>query len=358
MNTRERLLKRLTEAWGPSGFESEVAGIMSEELAPVGRLSRDRLGCVIAVQEGRTKRGPRIMLAAHMDEVGFMVEQITKEGFLRFLPLGGWSPRVLPSMRVLIRTHKGTDVIGVVGIKPPHELSPEERKKPLELKDLHIDVGGGNKYDVKKELGIRVGDPIAPLTQFVTMTQKEMYLAKAWDDRSGCALVVEAMQELAGRKHPNTVIGVGTVQEEVGLRGAQTSGHAVKPDVAFAIDVALARDTPGYREDTDCRMGDGVAILAYDSTMIPNLALRDLAAEVAEEQEIPYQVTTLRGGYDTGRIHIQREGVPSLALGVPTRYAHSTESLIDRRDYESALKLIVALVERLDRRTVDTISVR
>ncbi|KPL10212.1 hypothetical protein AMJ71_03900 [candidate division TA06 bacterium SM1_40] len=358
MNKRERLLKKLTEAWGPSGFESDVASIISEELAPVGKLSRDKLGSVIAVQEGRTKRGPRIMLAAHMDEVGFMVQQITKEGYLRFLALGGWSPRAMPSMRVLIRTHTGKDVVGVVGFKPPHELGPEERKKPIELKDLHIDVGAIDKYDVKKELGIRVGDPIAPVTQFVPMTNKEMYLAKAWDDRSGCALMVEAMQEFAETKHPNTVIGVGTVQEEVGLRGAQTSGHAVKPDLALAIDVALARDTPGYREDTDCRMGAGAAILAYDSTMIPNLALRDLAVDVAEEEGIPYQVTTLRGGYDTGRIHIQREGVPSLALGVPTRYAHSTESVIHRKDYESALRLIVALVERLDRRTVDKVVTR
>ncbi len=227
MDASQTLLKELTEAFGPPGHESEIAGILKKHLRGLGTVSQDRLGSVICRQNGKADE-PRIMMAGHMDEVGFMVKGVTKEGFIKFLPMGGWWGHVLLAQKVRIRTAKG-DVIGVVGSKPPHELQEEERRKVMDIKDMFIDVGGTSYFDVKKRLGIRPGDPIIPDAQFSVMANDRLYLAKALDNRVGCALVVDALRKLSKTPHPNAVYGVATTMEEVGLRGAQTSVATVTP---------------------------------------------------------------------------------------------------------------------------------
>lgn len=353
MDATYALLKELTDAFGPPGHEDEIAGIMRKHLRGLGEVTQDGLGSVICRKKG-TSDAPKVMVAGHMDEVGFMVKGITPEGFIKFLPMGGWWGHVVLAQRVIIRTRKG-DIQGVVGSKPPHELQEEERRKVLDLKDMFIDVGATTYFDVKKKLGIRPGDPIVPDSSFRTMSNDRLYLAKALDNRVGCGLVIDTLRKLKTAKHPNTFYGVATTMEEVGLRGAQTSVASIKPDVAIAVDVGIAHDTPGSIGDGDEKLGAGAGILVYDATLIPNVKLRDLAIEVCERNKIPYHLGTVeRGGTDAGRFHVYDTGVPSLVIFIPTRYIHSHATIMDRKDYDAAVRLLTELTKRLDKKTVAT----
>jgi putative aminopeptidase FrvX len=346
-----RLLKEITEAGGVPGYESDVRAIMREYLGDVATIEQDKMGSFIGKHVGESE-GPRVMLAGHMDEIGFMVRHITKEGFVKFQPLGGWWDQVLLGHRVVIKTAKG-DVLGVLGAKPPHLLDSEERKKVIEKKKMYIDVGACSEDEVR-EMGVRHGDPIIPVSEFTPMANPRFYLSKAFDNRVGCALAVQAVQQLVKDDHPNTVYAVGTVQEEVGLRGAKTSAFTIDPDVAIILEVDIAGDVPGIEpEETAVKMGGGPTLLVYDARMIPNLQLRDLVIATAEELEIPLQFSAMAGGAtDGGMIHIHNEGVPTVVLGVPTRHIHSHNAILCRDDYDQALKLVVALVKKLDAKTV------
>ena len=351
MDFVEQLFRDLTDAKGASGYEGDVAKIMHGYLKEFGTVSRDRLGSIIC-KKGGTSPGPKIMLAGHMDEVGFMVKEVTKEGFIKFLPLGGWWPHVVLSQRVCIRTSKG-DVVGVVGSKAPHLLEAEERKKVVEIKDMYIDVGATADNNVAEKLGIRPGDTVVPISPFTVLKNKKAYLAKAWDDRIGCALIIDVMKRLTKIKHPNTVYGVGTVQEEVGLRGATTSVNSVDPDVGFVLEVGLAMDTPGIDGERKEKLGAGPSLYVYDSTMIPNTRLRDLVIEVAEKKKIPYHFASiLRGGTDGGKIHLHRSGVPTQTIGVPTRYIHAQAGILHRDDYDHTVTVLTEVIRRLDQKTV------
>ncbi|MBI5709878.1 MAG: M42 family metallopeptidase [Candidatus Eisenbacteria bacterium] len=350
MDQKLKFLKDLVEAHGTPGSESEVADVLAGYLKGVGKMSRDRLGSFICEKKG-TSAAPRIMLAGHLDEVGFMVKSVNKEGFVRFLPLGGWWGHVVLGQRLIIKTRKG-DVLGVVGSKPPHELRDEDRKKVIEIKDMFIDVGATSDWDVKKHLDIRPGDHIVPDSAFAVMANPNLLLAKAWDNRIGCALAAETAKQLKAASHPNTLYCVATVQEEVGLRGAQTSAFKVQPDVGIALDVGIAHDTPGTEGEE--KLGGGPLIVVYDATVIPNRGLLDLVMDTAKTLRIGLQFEAVeRGGTDAGKIHMTGEGVPSISLGVPSRYIHSHVSIIHRRDFDATVKLLVALVKRLDRRTVE-----
>ncbi|MFO7638237.1 MAG: M42 family metallopeptidase [bacterium] len=340
------LLRQLTEAFGPSGYETEPAAILTRELGRVGELSRDGLGSVICTIRGRSER-PRVMVSAHMDEVGFLVKAVSKEGYVRFLPVGGWWPQVLLGQRVLARTRKG-DFIGVIGSKPPHELSEDERKKLPDIATMFMDFGCRDGLELEAELGLRRGDPIVPVCPFAEMAGGLM-MAKAWDDRGGCGMLVEMARRFASGDCPGTLVLVGSVQEEVGLRGARTAADTVRPDIALALDVSLCGEHPDRsRRDVEERLGNGAAILVHDNSMIPSTRLRDLAIATAEESGANYHLTTVRGGYDTGAIHLTGGGVPALAVGWPTRYIHSHTGIIAEEDYDATVKLVAAVIDRLD----------
>ena len=347
MDATQKFLKELVEAHGAPGFEGDVAKVMERFLKGVGPITHDRLGSFICEKKG-SAAAPRIMLAGHLDEVGFLVKSVTKEGFVKFLPLGGWWGHVVLGQRLVIKTRKG-DVLGVVGSKPPHELRDEDRKKVLEIKDMYIDVGAAADWDVRTKLDIRPGDAILPISDFTLLANKNLMLAKAWDNRIGCALAAQTAKELKGVAHPNTVFAVATVQEEVGLRGAGTSAFKVQPDVG------IAHDTPGTEGDE--KLGGGPLVVVYDATAIPNRGLLDLVTDTAKKLKIPLQFESVeRGGTDAGRIHMTGQGVPSISMGVAARYIHSHVSIIDRRDFDMTVKLLVALVKQLDRKTVDRLT--
>jgi endoglucanase len=292
------------------------------------------------------------MLAGHIDEIGFMVKHITKEGFLRFLPLGGWFDQVLLGHRVVVQTHKGP-VVGVIGAKPPHLLTDEESKKVVKKKDMYIDIGATSLKEVE-DAGVRTGDPVVPQSDFTILANPETYLSKAFDDRVGTALMIQALQALKEAGSPNRVFGVATVMEEVGLRGASTSVEAVNPDVAIILESDIAGDVPGIEEEQSAiKLGKGPSVLLYDRRMIPNLKLRDLVMSTAAELEIPLQMSCIEGGAtDGGAIHLHKTGVPTVVLGVPARHIHSHSSIIHREDYNRALTLLIELVKRLDAETV------
>ncbi|MGB9857251.1 MAG: M42 family metallopeptidase [Dictyoglomaceae bacterium] len=345
-----RMLKEITEASGVSGYEKEIREVIKKYVSSYGEIMEDRLGSLIIKKKGE-KETPKIMLSAHMDEIGFIVKSITKDGFLKFIPLGGWWDQVLLSQRVIVKTAKG-DILGVIGSKPPHILTEEERKKMVEKKDMYIDIGAKSEEEAKK-MGVAPGDPIIPYSEFTPLSNPKFLLGKAWDDRVGCALAIEILKELKDISHPNCVYVSFTVQEEVGLRGATTSSYLINPDVGIVLESDIATDVPGIEQEKPISLGNGPSLILYDATMIPNVNLRRLFIETAESLNIPLQFSALeRGGTDGGRIHINAKGVPSIVIGIPARYIHSHASIIHLEDFLSAKKLIVEVIKRLDEKTV------
>lgn len=351
MDTTEKLLKELTEVSGISGYEADVRRLIRRYLEPVGKISHDKLGSLVCEKAGGSAK-PKVMIAAHMDECGFMVQRITKEGFIKFAPLGGWWDHVLLAQRVLIHTGKG-DIVGIIGAKPPHILTEEERKKMVEKKDMYIDIGACSQEDVETS-GVRVGDPIVPVSEFTVLAGGRKYLAKAVDDRIGCAVIIATMQKLDNESHPNTVYGVATVQEEVGLRGGRTSVDVVEPDVAFVIESGIATDIPGMT-DSWVKLNCGPVVGFSESGMITNLKLRDLIIDVAKQCSIPVQIsaeTQGRGGTDADVIHLYKSGVPTIVIAPPVRHIHSHTAIFHRDDFDKTVTLLTKVIQELNSEAV------
>lgn len=348
MDASEKLLKELTEAPGVPGFERAVRAVIRRYVEPLGEIEQDKIGSLICRLDGD---GPKVMLAGHMDEIGFMVRQITKEGFIKFVTLGGWWDQVLLGQRVVIKT-QNSDVTGVIGAKPPHLLPADESKKVVTKKKMYVDIGATSQEEVERA-GVRVGDPMVPDAQFTALAGGKTYLSKAFDDRVGCAMMIEVLQHFAEHSHPNVIYGAATVQEEVGLRGAGTSAEVVNPDVALILESDIAGDVPGIEDDeSEIKLGGGPTLVLYDRSMIPNLRLRDLVIDTAEGLGITLQFSAVEGGTDGGAIHLHKAGVPSIVFGVAARHIHSHGAIIHRDDYDDAVKLLKAVVGRLDAQAV------
>jgi len=342
------MLKDLTDANGVPGNEREPREVMRKYIEPYAdEVQTDSLGSLIAVKRGKAD-GPKIMVAGHLDEVGFMVTQIDDDGFLRFQTVGGWWEQVMLAQRVTVMTRKG-NVPGVIGSKPPHVLKADDRKKSMKVKDMFIDVGASSKEDAES-FGIRPGDSVVPVCEFTVMKNGKYLMNKAWDNRIGCAIAIGVLKNLQGVEHPNVVYGVGTVQEEVGLRGAKTSAHFVQPDIGFAVDTGVPGDTPGISEkEALAELGKGPQIIVYDASMVSHKGLLDFVTDTADELGIPYQFDlTPGGGTDAGSIHLVANGVPALPITIATRYLHTSASIIHRDDYENTVKLMTEVIKRLD----------
>jgi putative aminopeptidase FrvX len=350
------IMKRMMESFGPSGFERETARMIKQYMTDYSdKILRDKLGSLIFVAEGESER-PHILLAGHVDEVGFVISGIDKTGFLSFNTLGGWWDQVLLSQRVVVRTKKG-DIHGVIAAKPPHLLTEEERKKVLERRDMFIDVGATSREEAE-EMGVKIGDPVVPWSPFSLIREGKIAMGKAFDDRIGAFIIMESMRRIKEDKieHPNTVFGAATVQEEVGLRGAQTVSHVVDPDVGIVLEVDIAGDVPGIKpHEAPTKVGKGPTLLTYDSSMIPNQPLKEFVIETAEKAGISLQLSQIaRGGTDAGRIHLNRAGCPSAVISVSTRHIHSHVGLLSLDDVENAVRLVIELVKKLDKKMVES----
>lgn len=346
------LLGKLTAAHGTAGCEDLIRRIFREELNRPVRT--DRMGNMFCEVRG-TSAVPRIMLAAHMDEVGFVVQAITRKGLLKFIPLGGWWPHTILAQRVRIRTREGKEIIGVIGAKPPHFLAAAEREKVMKIEDMFIDIGAESAEQVQDRFGIRLGDSIAPESSFTRMNETDLFMAKAFDNRVGMALLIHVLSLLDQIQHPNTIFGTATVQEEVGVRGAQTAAFSVDPDLALVLEGTPADDLPLVAEDEQQSvLGRGVQIRLMDPSAIMNRHYAQHVLQVAQSAGVPHQVAVRKsGGTDAKAIHLHGRGVPSVVLGVPARYIHTHNSIIHIQDYLSALELVLRLLQSLDGKTVN-----
>ncbi|MDO6451350.1 M42 family metallopeptidase [Oceanobacillus profundus] len=344
------LFKNLTELQGAPGNEHLVRSFMKKELEKYAdEIIQDNLGGVFGVKHGE---GPRVMVAGHMDEVGFMVTQITDNGMLRFQPLGGWWNQVMLAQRVQVMTKNGP-VIGVIGSIPPHLLTEAQRKKPMEIKNMLIDIGADDREDVEK-IGVRPGDSIVPITPFEPMANNKKILAKAWDNRYGCGLAIELMKELQHDTLPNQLYSGATVQEEVGLRGAQVAANMIGPDIYYALDASPANDASGDKKAFG-QLGKGALLRIFDRTMITHRGMREFVLDTAESNNIPYQYFISQGGTDAGRVHLSGDGVPSAVIGICSRYIHTSASIIHVDDYAAAKELLVKLVKTTDQNMLEVI---
>ncbi|MDZ5472564.1 M42 family metallopeptidase [Bacillus sp. 31A1R] len=347
-----QLFNTLTELPGAAGNEHLVRQFMREQLNQYAdEVVQDKLGGIFGVKRG-DETGPTVMVAGHMDEVGFMVTGITENGMIRFEALGGWWSQVLLAQRMQIITSNGP-VVGVIGSIPPHLLDEAKRNKPMEMKNMLIDIGADNKEDALK-IGIKPGQQIVPICPFTPMANNKKIMAKAWDNRYGCGLAIELLEEVKDEKLPNILYSGATVQEEVGLRGAQTAANMIKPDIFFALDASPANDMTGDKNEFG-QLGKGALLRILDRSMVTHRGMREFLLDTAETHNIPYQYFVSQGGTDAGRVHTSNEGVPSAVVGICSRYIHTSASIIHVDDYAAAKELLVKLVKASDRTTVDSI---
>jgi endoglucanase len=342
--TLVEMLEKLSNACGVAGREEEVKGLMKNFLKPhVDEVIEDKLGNIIGVREGK-KNAPKVMLAAHMDEIGFLIKTISKEGFLQFTKIGGIDDRVLLAQKVMVYTEKAP-LHGIIGSKPPHIQKEEERKKIITSDELFIDIGAENQEEARK-MGVKIGDTVGFDVKFAKIG-KSIVIGKAFDDRVGCAVMIEVMKRL--EKAECTVYAVGTVMEEVGLRGATTAAFGIYPDVGMAFDVTVAGDIPGVREvEAPIKMREGPSLTIADTGLITHPKILRLLIDAAEENKIPYQLETgLPGSTDAARISLTREGVPSGVISIPTRYIHSPTSMLSLEDTEKSVKLALAAIQKI-----------
>ncbi len=334
------LLKELCEAPGAPGHEEAVREIVIRELEPLCEsIEVDALGNVIALKKG--SQGGRFMTAGHMDEISFMVKHIDEKGFLTFIPLGGFDPKTLTAQRVIV--HGREDLIGVMGSKPIHVMTEADRAKPPKLEDFFIDVGlPGDKV---REL-VRVGDVVTREREVIKMG--DVYNGKSFDNRVGCFIMIEGLKASKGNKMD--IYTVGTVQEEIGVRGANVAARNIDPDVGVALDVTLACDLPFTEPHQQIsQLGDGTAIKAYDGSVVPNWKLVDFMRELCEARDIPWQMEVLpRGGTDTSAIQRAGKGAAAGCISVPTRYVHSVIEMIHPRDLQASIDLMAALIEECE----------
>jgi len=341
-----KLLKELSEAFGGSGHEEEVARIVARELKPLcSKVWVDTLGNVIGLKPGKGKKEGRkkIMIAGHMDEIGFIVSHVNKNGFLRVSPAGGFDPRTLMSQRVTVLGKGKNKLPGLLSVagKPVHIQTPEDRKKELKVSDFFVDIGMDGKAVQKM---VELGDRVIWDRDFIEMG--DCVTGKALDDRVGVYVMIEAMRKVKG--NADDIYAVGTVQEEVGLRGAKTSAFSIEPDVAIALDVTLAVDTPGGDDFAQIsQLGKGIAIKIMDSSSISDAKLVKEFRSIGDKKKIPYQLEILpRGGTDAGAMQMSHSGARVITLSVPTRYVHSVNETAHKVDVKAGIDLLAAYLSR------------
>jgi len=333
------LLKRLTEVGGVSGDEGRVRQLIRQEVSPfVDEVYTDRMGNLIAYKKGKGS-GKKVMLCAHMDEVGFIITGIGEDGMLKFKVVGGIDPRVLVSKRVLVG-EKGH--AGVLGIKAIHLQEPEEREHAVKVKQMYIDIGAVSKEEASQ--AVKPGDYVVFDSKYVEFGDNKVK-AKALDDRAGCAAIIELIKQ--EQRYGFDLYACFSVQEEVGLRGAEVLGYSINPDIAIVVEGTTCSDVPGVDEHLyTTLMGKGPAITIMDGSSYANKELVGMLVNTAKNEGIPFQFKKgASGGNDAGRIHLARKGVKAATVSIPCRYIHSPSSVMDLDDYKNTITLISAFLK-------------
>ena len=351
-----RLLQQLSDAPGPPGYEDPVRAIVVHDLKPLSTapIRYDGMGSVIAELGSPDKNAPRIMIDAHMDELGGMVRRIGANGQATMQMLGGWLDQALVDQRWIILGSKGP-VHAVTGIRDIHVVPAAERNQVFSRDSLFLDTGARTREEAAA-LGIEAGDPVVPDSPFVELNGTGNYLGKAWDDRIGIAVLIQAMQRLAKLPHPNDLYFVATTQEEIGLRGARTAANVVKPDLGLALEGGIANDQGGHPEETQAHLGGGPGIFLYDSSAIPNRKLVKFVQGTAKSNNIPLQLDLVQGyGDDSAEMQESGTGAPTVNIVTPVRYTHAHNGVVNRGDFDKTVDLLVDLLQHLDANEVQHI---
>lgn len=327
MNLDSELLKKLLTTYSPSGSEEKIRDIIEKEIKDyIDEINIDNLGNLICRKKGS---GKRVMIAAHMDQIGLMITDIEKEGFLRFTNIGGISPLMSYGQKVVFED-------GTVGV-----IYAEEKKElaKIKLEDMYIDIGAESKEEAMEK--INVGDSCVYYSEYIE--NDKQIISGALDDRIGCYIAIETIKKLS--KTDKDIYFVFTVQEELGLRGARTAAYSIEPELGIALDITGSGDTPGANRFA-IGLGKGVAIKARDNSIVVNAKVKDLMINTAIEKSIDYQIEVLEfGGTDSGAIHLSRGGVLAGVISVPTRYVHSPNEVVHKSDVSSCIELLSAILE-------------
>ncbi|MDD3823563.1 MAG: M42 family metallopeptidase [Sphaerochaetaceae bacterium] len=350
METTRALIERLTLAAGPSGYEGALGAIIREELGGIGRVTTDPIGNILCEVVGTDTDGPTVVLAAHQDEIGFMVSEITDDGFIRFTSIGGWNTLTLPSSPVEIMGKDNVPVPGIIGQISPHFLKKGAPAQVPEMEELFIDIGAASAQEVSDRFGIALGSLILPVTRFHYDAHSGIIMSKAFDDRIGVAALVELGRRLAKDPVGPTVILSFTVQEEVGTRGAKVVANRIKADAAIVVEGAPADDVPGGPARPQTCIGKGAHLRIFDPTHIGHPGLLSLARSVGRKHSIVVQEAVRKGGgTDAMVLALADRGIPTIVTGIPVRYAHSHNCLVSLHDYRQLLGLLYALCQDMTR---------
>jgi tetrahedral aminopeptidase len=339
------LLRALSGQFGVSGFEGDVREWIDSTIRGlVDTVEVDVLGNLMA----RINPGQDfvLMLDAHMDEIGIMVSYVEESGFLRFAPIGGWDPRVFPAQQVEIRSRDGKKHRGVIGASPPHIQTPEEQKQVLKVEDLFVDIGASSREEVAA-LNMGSGSPGCLHYPFQVLNAGRV-MGKALDDRVGCAILIRCLEHFSKHRPDFTLVANFAIGEEVGLRGAKTAAYQIQPDVALVVEGTVGADTPGIpAHRCPARLGKGPAVSVADKSIIVAPSFVSFIENIAETSKIPWQhKIPLTGGTDAGEIHVAGRGVLTGVVSVPCRYIHSPSSVVDLKDFEHTLSLVIGVARR------------
>lgn len=348
------LIASLSNANGVSGFEDEVLRVLEKESEGLGKRHRDSL-LNYYIEDERDSSLPLVQLDCHSDEVGFMVRAIRPDGMLEFMAIGGWVVTNIPAHMVRVQTASGKYIPGVVASKPPHYMSDAEKKTPLDISQLVIDIGATSAEEVRDVYRVRIAAPVVPDVTAFWDEEHDRIFGKAFDNRMGCAEVISVLSELKGEKLNVRLTGAFASQEEVGVRGATVTAQTVRPDVAIVFEGCPADDTvvPGYQVQT--AVGKGPMLRHIDARMITNPRFQRFALDVAEKEGIPVQEAVRTGGSTNGSvINLTGRGVPAIVIGIPVRYAHTHYGISSVSDFVNGLKLAIAVIRRLSRETIES----
>lgn len=345
-------IKTVTELDGIAGYETNIRDFLRSKITPLtDDVQTDGLGGIFGIKHSSAKNAPRVMVAAHMDEVGFMVSHIKEDGTLRALAIGGWNPLVISSQRFTLYTRGNQAIPLISGSVPPHFLRNNNGSPSLpKVEDIVFDAGFADKAEAER-YGIAPGDIIVPQTEAILTANQQNVISKAWDNRYGVLMVTELLESLKDQQIDSTLIAGANVQEEVGLRGAHVSTTKFDPELFFAVDCSPAGDVYGDQG----KIGEGTLIRFYDPGHLMLKNMRDFLLTTAEEAGIKYQYYAAKGGTDAGAAHLQNSGIPSTTIGVCARYIHSHQTLYSLDDFLQAQHFLQAIIKKLDRSTVDLI---
>jgi putative aminopeptidase FrvX len=350
------LIRDLTNANGISGFEHEVVEVVKDYASDKLKVNTDTMRNVFLSLKGNTGGRPVVMIDAHSDEIGFMVQAINSKGLIKFIAIGGWHGANIPAHAVRIRNSRGEYVKGITTSKPPHFMSSDEKNAAPKIENMFIDIGATSREEVVEKFGVAVANPVIPDVDFIYNKANGIMRGKAFDDRIGCACEVSLMNELAEERLNVDVIGAVSTQEEVGLRGAGVTSNIIKPDLAIVFEGTPADDSFADKYTCQAALKKGPQIRHRDGSMITHPGFLSLARGIAQELGIPFQdAVRSGGGTDGGKIHLAHKGVPTIVIGVPARYIHSHYGYVAYEDFENAVKWAKEIIKRLDKDTIESI---